>query len=150
MPLKIPVTASFPPSISRGTAVCSGPAIEGIGRGCGSGGFVLSEALAAGALAAGALWGSEGAVCASDESATSTTTKRARTRIRKEDLLFENSICLSTYCATTGANTQTRQDVFSLGQPFFPRTAAPETPCHPTEPTRVMHGKYGLDVEVSN
>jgi hypothetical protein len=48
MPLKIPVTASFPPSISRGGAVCSGPDIEGIGRGAGSAGLVSAGVLAGG------------------------------------------------------------------------------------------------------
>src|SRR5947208_10907428 len=89
MPLKIPVTASFPPSISRGGAVCSGPDIEGMGRGCGSGGFVSAAGVLAG-VEAGVLCGSEEVVCPNDGNAARARTSTARkqiNRVRKVDLL---------------------------------------------------------------
>jgi len=49
MPLRMPVTASFPngPALnSRGIAVCNGPDIDGIGRGCASAGAAVGVPLA--------------------------------------------------------------------------------------------------------
>ena len=82
MPLKTPVTASFPPSTSCGTAVCNGPDIDGVGRGAGAGalaGVVVSEGLGAG-------------VCACDGNVANVRIKRvseSTTRMRKVDLLLK-------------------------------------------------------------
>lgn len=65
----MPVTASFPPSISRGGAVCKGPDIDGIGKGAGSAGFVSAGA------ALGALEESEGALCVKEACAPNTRTR---------------------------------------------------------------------------
>jgi len=94
MPLKMPVTFRLPPSISRGGAVCSGPDIEGIGKGCGSGGLASAAGLAAG-VEVGALGESAGALCPKDGSAINATknrTTKATNRIRKGDLLVESLV----------------------------------------------------------
>src|SRR5438477_12097314 len=92
MPLKMPVTFRFPFSISRGGAVCNGPDIEGIGRGCGSGGLASAAGLAAGVEVSGFVE-SAGALCPKDgkvinATKTNRTTKDAN-RMRKSNLLVE-------------------------------------------------------------
>ena len=94
MPLKMPVTFRLPPSISRGGAVCSGPDIEGIGKGCGSGGLASAAGLAAG-VELGALGESPGALCPKDGSAlkaTKSRTTKDANRMRKADLLVERLV----------------------------------------------------------
>jgi hypothetical protein len=100
MPLKIPVTASFPPSTSRGTAVCNGPDIEGMARGAGSGGLV-SAGVELGALE------SAGAVCPKTENAISNTKtgRKYKSRVRKIDLLLDGFVTSAMSYARTPKTT---------------------------------------------